>query len=231
MGVGDLLAAALVGLLARELKLDGARGALTAHVGRALTCAGARRTVAAEGARTPRGPAAEGVVRAPRPAGAGRARRGRVGVLRGEAARAHGVVAGLLVGVRERLVCLGQLLEALLGARLLADVGVHGAGLGAEGLLDVVDGGVLGDAENLVVILMRGCGQEYLTPRIAGEKLLSVGILPACGANHIKPRYFPTSLKVGYGDRQPGKRRGLWQERRWDAEYDEKAMGGGSAGA
>src|SRR5204862_7176507 len=67
---------------------------------------------------------------------------------------AEAVVGRALVLVLQRLVGLGDLLEALLGVRLLGDVRVVLARELAVGLLDLVVRGPARDAERLVVVLV-----------------------------------------------------------------------------
>ena len=67
-------------------------------------------------------------------------------------ARAHGIIARTLLLVRKHGVGLGNLFELFLGIRLFVDVRMELAGLLLEGLLYITRGGVLGDAQNLVVI-------------------------------------------------------------------------------
>jgi hypothetical protein len=82
-------------------------------------------------------------------------------------AAAEAVVGGALFLVAQRLVCLGDLLELLLGVLLLRDVRVVLAGELAVGLLDVFLGRVPLYAEDLVVILVlhgdlyMGMGRAY----------------------------------------------------------------------
>jgi hypothetical protein len=65
------------------------------------------------------------------------------------------VVDLALVGVREHLVGLGELLEALLGLRVVrVGVRVRLAGEAAEGLLDLGLVGLAADAEDLVVVAL-----------------------------------------------------------------------------
>src|SRR3989449_320716 len=64
------------------------------------------------------------------------------------------VVALALLGIGEDLVRLVDLLEALLGARVLVDVRVVLARELPVGLLDVVGRGVLRNAKGLVVVLV-----------------------------------------------------------------------------
>src|SRR5690606_12629214 len=68
--------------------------------------------------------------------------------------RAERVVRGPLLGVAQDLVGLADLLEALLGVRLLADVRVILARKAAVGALDLVLRRVPGDAHDLVVVLV-----------------------------------------------------------------------------
>ena len=62
------------------------------------------------------------------------------------------VIGGAAVGVREHLVGLGGLLEALLGVGVLVDVGVQLPGQAAKRLLDLGVVGAPGDAQDLVVV-------------------------------------------------------------------------------
>ena len=172
MRVGHTLGAALAGLVTGEFELDGTCGALLARIRGALRRA-ACRTVARAIGTAPRRPTAEGTVAARPGTGAGRTRR--IRVLRGETTGLHGIVAGLLVGIRQGVVGLGGLFEALLSARLLAHVGVHRAGLGAKRLFDVLGRSILRNAEYVVVVLVGGGCQNDLTPQVAGkEKTLAL---------------------------------------------------------
>ena len=73
-------------------------------------------------------------------------------LLNAERSRAAVVVLALL-GIRQHVVCLGDLLEALLGLLVaLIAVGVVLAGELAVRLLDLLVGGVLADPEDLVVV-------------------------------------------------------------------------------
>ena len=172
MRVSHTLGAALAGLVAGEFELDGTRGALLARIGGALRRTTCGAVACAVGA-APRRPTAEGAVAA-RP-GTRTSRARRIRVLRGEAAGLHSIVAGLFVGIRQGVVGLGDLFEALLGARLLAHVGVHRAGLGAKRLFDVLGRSILRNAENVVVVLVGGGCQNDLTPQVAGkEKTLAL---------------------------------------------------------
>ena len=167
MRVGYTLGAALAGLVAGEFELDGTRGTLLTRIGGTLRCAACRAVARAIGA-APRRPTAEGAVTArpgTRTSGARRIR-----VLRGETTGLHGIVAGLLVGIRQGVVSLGNFFEALLGTWLLAHVGVHRAGLGAKRLLDVLGRSILRNAEYVVVVLVGGGCQNDLTPQVAGKE-------------------------------------------------------------
>ena len=205
MLVGDALGAPLLRLLGGELEGDAPRRARLDRIGDGPGGRPARRAL-----RSPVRPAereaparpAERVLGAAEGGPVGRARRGAARgaerVLGREAAGAHGVVAGALVGVGQRLVRFGDLLEALLGVGLLADVGVHRARLGAERLLDVVGRRVFGDAENVVVVLVGGGshGRQALRSmdarvRRRGRPCLLRTILPGCGPIH------ETSRRVG----------------------------------
>ena len=143
--VGDAAPHASRGLLRTDRDVDDDVGPLTGPVGPGLP---ARR--GAEGAPGI-GAAGEGVAIA--------AARGMAGVAAGEGrSGAHGVVAAALLVVGEDGVGLGDLLEALLRVGLLVDVGVKLPGLLLEGLADLLRGGVLGHAENgVVVLVVHGC--------------------------------------------------------------------------
>ena len=148
--IGDASAGALLGRGGVEREVEDDVGA-NARVIRARAPArggAARVAVRAKGKAPAKGVSptvavAAGIGRA---GGASRAREGR--------ARAHGVVAGALLGVREDGVSLRDLLELLLCVRCLVDVGVKLAGLLLEGLADVFCRGVLVDAEDCVVVLV-----------------------------------------------------------------------------
>ena len=83
-------------------------------------------------------------------------------------ARAHGIVAGALLLVGEHRVGLGDFLEALLGVGLLIDIGMQLAGFLLEGLLDVLGGRVLVDAQNGVVVFIVHSCHMAKTPLFMG---------------------------------------------------------------
>src|SRR4051794_5711743 len=85
---------------------------------------------------------------------------GALGLLRGAPVRAEAVVLGALLGVAEDLVGLGDLLEAVLGARLLVDIRVVLAGEPPVGTADLVLARSAGDAERLVVVAGADCGHQ-----------------------------------------------------------------------
>src|SRR5512139_120641 len=137
-------------------------GHLALHVGAAAGAGGAGTPTASEEAaedvtEPARAPAAEHVAQVERVAPARPARAGRATP---EAARPE-QGAGLVVlpptlVVGEHVVGLGDLLEPLLGRSVTpVGVGVELPGELAVGLLDLVRGGVLGDAERLVVVLLQ----------------------------------------------------------------------------
>src|SRR5699024_3210534 len=79
----------------------------------------------------------------------------------GEAAHARAaahVVLAALVRMGEGLVGLGVPLELLGGLRIGGHVRVQGAGQLAVGLLDLLGRGLAGAAEQVVVVLVHGCG-------------------------------------------------------------------------
>jgi hypothetical protein len=65
---------------------------------------------------------------------------------------AEAVVRGTLIGVREDLVGLVDLLELFRGAVVFITVGVVLEGQPAEGLSDIFRRGVTGHAENFIII-------------------------------------------------------------------------------
>jgi hypothetical protein len=68
---------------------------------------------------------------------------------------AEAVIRGLLVRIREHLVGLSQLLELLFRGRIVRiAVRVVLQGQLAVGLLDLIIGGVLGNAQDLVIIFL-----------------------------------------------------------------------------
>jgi hypothetical protein len=71
------------------------------------------------------------------------------------------VVEGAPLGVREHLVGLDHLPEALLGVRRVGNVGVQLAGEAAERALDLVPARVTRDTEELVVVALRAQLSSY----------------------------------------------------------------------
>src|SRR5205823_8982784 len=93
----------------------------------------------------------------------------RAEILAGAKARAERVVGRALFLVAQRLVGFRDLLELLLGVRLLGDVRVVLARELAVGLLDLVVRGPARDAERLVVVLVlhpptMGAAGAFLNP-------------------------------------------------------------------
>ena len=142
--VADGLAGTALGLLGVEFDIDDHVGAVLGIVGSLpatrLAPGTAKGKTALKGIAIAR---AAGVA-----AAIGRSRRSA-----GEGvARTHGVVARTLLLVRKHGVGLGNLFKLFLGIRLFVDVRMELAGLLLKGLLNITRGGVLGDAQNLVVI-------------------------------------------------------------------------------
>ena len=139
--VGDRLGAARRGLLERDAQRD-------AHVAAACTC---RTSAAGRGSTTK-----ERVEDVREPKARATKDVGHVHVVRAKAARTIGraitVVVRALARVREHGIGLVDLLEALLGPRLLVDVWVQRARLLQERTLDGLVVCVMVDAQNLVVV-------------------------------------------------------------------------------
>src|SRR4051794_24245324 len=85
---------------------------------------------------------------------------GALRLLRGAPVLAEAVVLGALLGVAEDVVGLGDLLEAVLGARLLVDVRVVLAGEPPVGPADLVLARPVGGAERLVVVPRADCRHQ-----------------------------------------------------------------------
>src|SRR5712691_5935460 len=148
----ELALGAARGFLEADIDVNGVVLAAERHVPRAAKAAAAAASECAErleqvgqvdAAEVLAGVAAEALV----PVGR------RTEVLPG-AVRAEAVEGGALFLVLERLVRLGDLLELLLGVRLLRDVGMVFARELAVGFLDVLVARAALDAENLVIVLV-----------------------------------------------------------------------------
>ena len=142
--VADGLAGTALGLLGVEFDIDD-------HVGAVLGIVGSLpATLLAPGAA--KGKAALKGIAIARVAGVaatiGRSRRSTGKGI----ARTHGVVARTFLLIRKHGVGLGNLFKLFLGIRLFVDVRMELAGLLLKGLLNITRGGVLGDAQNLVII-------------------------------------------------------------------------------
>ena len=142
--VADGLAGTALGLLGVEFDIDDHVGAVLGIVGSLPTTllapGTAKRKAALKGiAITRAAGVAAAIGRCRRSAGKG-------------IARAHGVVARTFLLIRKHGVGLGNLFKLFLGIRLFVDVRMELAGLLLKGLLNITRGGVLGDAQDLVVI-------------------------------------------------------------------------------
>ncbi len=87
--------------------------------------------------------------------------------------RAETVVALALLGIREHLVGLAQLLEAVLRVPLAIEIGVVLARELAVRPADLVLARAAGNAENLVVVLVLDCHQYTFTRRLVRPAALS----------------------------------------------------------
>ena len=86
------------------------------------------------------------------------------------------VVFGPLLRIGEHGVGFGNLLEALLGARLLVAVGVVQQGELAESVLDRLAVGVFRNAKNLVIVALGGCDDDsFIMNLLALKKRLNRG--------------------------------------------------------
>src|SRR5574340_1006834 len=94
------------------------------------------------------------------------------------------VVFGALLRVGQDGVGLGDLLEALLGSRFLVAVGVIFQGEVAEGVLDRLLVGVLGDAEHLVVVTL--CRNDVPLP-FTGHRVLPGAAATVTNGRDINP--------------------------------------------
>ena len=112
-------------------------------------------------------------------------------------ARPHGVVTRTLLLVRKHGVGLGNLFKLLLGIRLFIDVRMELAGLLLESLLNITRGGVLGDAQNLVVIFF--VHRRHARQPPAHSSVYIAVILPE------RPRLDPKTARTAYFHRaSPG---------------------------
>ena len=162
--VRDAAAHALLGLLVIDVKLvddvPSGLGVVRAAATRACLPPRARGT---EGPAPKAAHPAEGV--------ALRLARRAVGGAGERVAGLHGIIAAALVGVGKYGVCLGDLLEFLLGAGLLVDVGVVLARQLLERLANCRVIGVMLDAKDgVVVLVVHGCHARM------GSRLESIGL-------------------------------------------------------
>ena len=104
--------------------------------------------------------------------------------------RPHGVVTRTLLLVREHGVGLGNLFKLFLGIRLFIDVRMELAGLLLESLLNITRGGVLGDAQNLVVIFF--VHRRHARQPPAHSSVYIAVILPE------RPRLDPKTARTAY---------------------------------
>lgn len=87
----------------------------------------------------------------------------------GHSGKAAAVVFAAFRRVGENGIGFGDFLETLLGARLLVAVGVIFQGEAAEGVLDRLLVGVLGDAKDLVVITLGGFSNNGAPGAVSGK--------------------------------------------------------------
>lgn len=159
--IGNALAVALLGLLVVDVKLINDIAAslgivsAAARTSRALRAKPTAERKAPEAAHAPEGVAL----------GTGRA----IAAGSGEGvAGLHGVITAALVGVREHGVGLGDLLELLLGVRLLVDIRVKLASLLLEGLTNLFLGRIMIDAEDRVIVFIVHRGHGLVVSRLVG---------------------------------------------------------------